>query len=246
MRIRLPLLVLALLTAGLATRASAQTVDEIVARNLQAKGGEALLRSTDSVRSTGTGTMQGQRVTIVTTTKRPFLMRNEITIAPGGNRPPQIMVQAFDGQNLWMRMGNMPPQVLPAGEQVEALKRTSQIDSPLLDYKAKGTTITLGEPIVEEGRQLHHLVVTPKGAPPMHYYIDAATNLESRMVIFVEQGAQKLRMAMRFSDFRTVDGRTVPFSITQYIDGEQIGQLRFEKVEFNIPLDEGIFRLPKA
>lgn len=229
--------------------AEAQTVDEIVARNLKAKGGEELLRSTTSVKTTATGQIQGQTVTVETVTKRPSLMRNEMTMkVPGGkgeNPPAQRIIQAFDGENLWMQMGSMPPQVLPPGDQVEAVRRTSQIDSPLLDYKAKGTTITLGEPSAEGGRKTHHLVVTPKGAPPMHYFIDAETNLESRMVIDMEQGGQKLKMEMRFGDFKTIEGRTVPFTITQYMNGNQIGQLRFEQVEFNVPVNDEVFRLPK-
>jgi len=236
-------------TLALASPALAQDVDEIVARNIQAKGGEALLRSTTSVRTTGGGTMQGQKVTVKTITKRPSLMRNELTLTvPGGmgEKPPsQSMIQAFDGENLWMQMGSMPPQVLPPGEQVEAVRRTSQIDSPLLDYKWQGTTITLGEPATEGGRKQHHLIVTPKGAPAMHYYIDAETNLESRMVIDVEQGGQKMRMEMRFGDFKTIDGRTVPFTITQFMNGAQLGQIRFDSVEFNVPVDDELFRLPK-
>lgn len=236
-------------TLALASSAAAQTVDDIVTRNIQAKGGEELLRATNSVRTTGSGQMQGQRVAIKTTTKRPSMMRNEMSVTvPGGagEKPPaQTVIQAFDGENLWMQMGAMPAQVLPPGEQVDAVRRTSQIDSPLLDYKAKGTTITLGEPSTEGGRKTHHLIVTPKGAPPMHYYIDAETNLESRMVIDVDQGGQKMRMEMRFSDFKTIEGRTVPFTITQFMNGTQIGQIRFETVEFNVPVDDELFRLPK-
>ena len=238
--------VLAALT--LAAPLHAQSVDEIVARNLQAKGGEALLRSTTSVRATGTGLMQGQKVNVVTATKRPYLVRNEMTpsgpsSATGGT--PPALVQGFDGETLWMQVGNAPAQPLSAGDRIEAMKRTSQIDSPLLDYKTKGTTVTLGDPVTEGGRKLHHLVVTPKDAPPMHYYIDAETHLESRMTMDVEESGQALRMEMRFADFRTIDGRTVPFTITQFMNGAQVAQLRFETVEFNVPMDDALFRMPR-
>lgn len=239
----------ALTTLALSTPAHAQAVDDIVARNLQAKGGEALLRSTTSVRATGTGLMQGQKVNVVTATKRPYLVRNEMTPsgpspAAGGNAPPSL-VQGFDGENLWLQVGNAPAQPLSAGDRIEAMKRTSQIDSPLLDYKAKGTTVTLGDPVTEGGKKLHHLIVTPKGAPPMHYYIDAGTNLESRMTIDVEEGGQSMRMEMRFGDFRTIEGRTVPFTITQFMNGGQVAQLRFDTVEFNVPMDDALFRMPR-
>jgi outer membrane lipoprotein-sorting protein len=219
--------------------AQAQTVDEIIAKNIEAKGGAALLKSTQSVRTTGKGTMQGAEVTITSSTKRPYFIRNEMDMAG------QKIVYGFDGETLWMSMGTLPPQKLPPGPQIDVLKQASQIDSPLLDYKAKGTTIELGEPATDEGRKLNHLVVTPKTGPKMHYYIDAATNLESKMVIEVEEGGQKNTMEMRFSDFKTTEGRTLPFTVSQFVNGNPLAVMKFEKVEFNVPLDETLFRMPK-
>jgi hypothetical protein len=223
----------------------AQTVDDIVAKNIAAKGGAELLAATTSVRTVGKGTMQppgtaqAAEVTVTTSTKRPFFVRNEMEMSG------QKLIQGFDGTTLWMSVAGMPAQSLPPGPQTEAFKTSSQIDSPLLNYKAKGTKIELGEPEAENGRKLHHLVVTPKTGPTMHYYIDPETNLESKMVIDIEEGGQKMRMEMRFSDFKEVDGRTVPFTVTQFLNGERVAQMNYEKVEFNVPMDESIFRMPK-
>ena len=187
---RTAVLTLALgLTAG---AAQAQSVDEIVSRNIEAKGGAALLAATTSVRTVGTGNMQGAAVTVSSVSKRPSFFRNEMEM--GG----QKLVQGFDGTTLWVAAGNMPPQALPPGPQTESLKHSSQIDSPLLNYKEKGTKIDLGEPLTENGRTLHHLIVTPRTGPAMHYYIDSATNLESKMIIDVEDCGQKMKMEMRF------------------------------------------------
>jgi len=219
--------------------AQAQTVDDLIAKNIQAKGGAAVLKSTTSVRTTGKGTMQGAEVSITSSTKRPYFVRNEMEMAG------QKIVQGFDGENLWLAMGTMPPQALPPGPQTEVLKQTSQIDSPLVDYQSKGTKIDLGEPATDNGRKLNHLVVKPKTGPTMHYYLDSETNLESKMVIDVEDGGQKMTMEMRFSDYKTVEGRTMPFTVTQIVNGNQVGQMKFEKVEFNVPLDDALFRMPK-
>ena len=55
-------LAVAVLTGAVfAIPAFAQTADEIVARNIEAKGGAARLKETTSVRTSGTGTMQGPR-----------------------------------------------------------------------------------------------------------------------------------------------------------------------------------------
>jgi hypothetical protein len=221
-----------------APAAQAQTVDEIIGKNIDAKGGAALLKSTQSVRTVGKGTVQGAEVNIISSTKRPYFFRNEMELAG------QKLVQGFDGTTLWMSMGTMPPQQLPPGPQTDALKQASQIDSPLLDYKEKGSTVALGEPLTEEGRKLHHLIVTPKTGPKLHYFIDANTGLEAKMVIDIDEG-QKMSMEMRFSDYKTIEGRTMPFTVTQFMNGNPVGEVKYEKIEFNVPLDETLFRMPK-
>jgi outer membrane lipoprotein-sorting protein len=217
----------------------AQTVDDIIARNIEAKGGRLLLMQTTSVRTTGKGMMQGAEVLMTSLTKRPSLMRNEMTVAG------QKMIQGYDGETVWVAAGGLPAQALPPGPMAETLKQTSQIDSPLLDYKAKGTKIELGKGTTENGRKVHHLIVTPKGAPTMHYYIDAETSLESKLVIDVEDGGKSSKMEMRFSDFQDVDGRKVPMTITQVVDGNQVVQFKYDKIEFNVPLDDSLFKMPK-
>jgi outer membrane lipoprotein-sorting protein len=229
----------ALLVTVAALQGQTLSVDEIIAKNISARGGVETLKGTTSVRTTGKGVMQGAEMTVSSVNKRPYFFRNESSL------PGQKRILAFDGENLWMALGDMPPQLLPPGPQLEAMKQTSQIDSPLLDYKAKGTRIELGQPLAEEGRTLHHLIVTPKGAPAMHYYIDAVTNLEAKMVIEVEENGQTTKMEMRFSDFTNVQGRQVPFTVTQFVNGKQAAQVKYSSVEFNVPVDDSLFRMPK-
>lgn len=239
---RLSVLLSALLLTAPLTYA--QTVDEIVAKNLEAKGGVEILKNTTTVRTEAKGTVQGAEVTITTLSKRPHFVRNEMQrIGPAGT--PQKNIMGFDGTTMWVAMGGTPAQALPQGPQTESFKQTSQIDSPLLDYKSKGTTIELAPGVTEGGRKLHRLVVRPVTGPALHYYIDAVTNLESKMIIEAEENGQKMTMEMRFSDFRTVDGRTVPFTVTQFMNGREAGTMKYTKIEFNAPLDDALFEMPK-
>jgi outer membrane lipoprotein-sorting protein len=171
--------------------------------------------------------------------KRPNLMRNEVSGAG------QSFVIGFDGTTVWIAPQGMGAKAMPPGPQTEMMKQTSQIDSPFLDYQAKGTKIELAGTESEGERKLHHLVLIPKAGPRMHYYIDAATGLESRMVIESTDGGATNRMELRFSDYRTVDGRTVPFAMTQVVNGQEAGQIKFDKIEFNVDLDDSMFRMPK-
>ena len=231
----------ALVLSVAAPTAGAQTVDEIVAKNLEAKGGLEKLKSTNSVRMIGTALVQGTHVPVTTVSKRPNMMRNEIEM--GG----QKLVQAFDGTTMWMLVPGMPAQAVPQGPQIDMIKRGLhlQFDPPFIDYKEKGHKIELQGKESDAGKDVYHLVVTPKDGPVAHYYIDAATGLETRMVMEIEDPAMKGKMETRMTDYRNIDGRMVPFSMTQIVNGATVAEMKFDKVEFNVPIDDALFKMPK-
>ena len=231
------LVVLALFICVPAARA--QTVDEIVAKNIEAKGGAEKLKGTNSVRMSGTATVQGQVVPMMTLAKRPNMMRNELEIAG------QKMVQAFDGTSMWMMIPGMPAQEVPAGPQTEFFKRNSQFDPVFIDYKEKGHKIELQGKETEGGKEVYHLLVTQKDAPVTHYYIDAATGLETKTVTDIDLPEMKGKMEIRMSDYRNIDGRMIPFAMTHIVNGNTVAEMKFEKVEFNVPVEDTLFKLPK-
>lgn len=232
-----PVFMLCVALVSLAGVASAQTADEIVAKNLEAKGGVDLLRQTSSVRITGTMNVAAAKGTTQTVSKRPNLFRREMDMSG------QKMVQAYDGAVLWMRMGNMPPQEMPLGPQSEALKRNADFDSAFIDWQKKGHKVEYKGKVTEEGKEYHHLVFTPKDGSSIEYYIDPTTWLEAKTVM--QDPATKGRMETRLTDYRAVAGRMIPFVMTNVLNGTQVAQIRLERIEFNVPIDDALFRMPK-
>lgn len=231
--------VAALVVAFAVPAVHAQTVDEILAKNLQAKGGVESIKATTSVRMTGKANVQGMDVPITSSVKRPYMMHNQMDM--GG----QKMVQAFDGSTMWVAVGDTPPQALPTGPQIEALKQNSTFDPLFLDYKAKGHTIELVGKETDGGKAVNHLRVTTKEGMKFDYYLDAETGLETRFTTTAEAQGQKAELETRFGDYRTIEGRTLPFTLTQFMNGNQIVQMKYEKIEFNVPLDDAMFKMPK-
>ena len=90
--------------------ASGQTLDEIIAMNLKAKGGLEKIRATSTVRMTGHVTATDapsaapKNATTTMLAKRPNMMRREQTI------DGETFVSAFDGATLWVQRGNQPPE----------------------------------------------------------------------------------------------------------------------------------------
>jgi outer membrane lipoprotein-sorting protein len=225
--------VLAVFSLGLAGTASAQTVDEIVEKNLKAKGGLDILRATNSVRMTA---KVNDQMPMTILAKRPNLFRREVVM--GG----QSIVQASDGSVLWMQQPGMPAAKVP--NPPAALKSEGEFDGVFVDYKARGTTIALvgKEPV--EGTDTYHLKVTTKEGAVQDIYLDAETGLERKIVISIQQGGQTLTQEQMPSDYRDVEGRKMPFRIKNVL-GTSTVEIVVEKVEFNVPIDDAVFKLPK-
>jgi outer membrane lipoprotein-sorting protein len=216
----------------------AQTLDEIIAKNLTSKGGLDKIRATTSVKMTGQVAANGKDVTMTIWAKRPNLMRREYSI------DGQSMVNAFDGTTLWMSAGTAPAQAMP-GPQAAYAKQESEFDSVFVDYKERGHAVEfLGKENVS-GKDAYRLKVQKKGGPPQDYYLDAATGLEMKISTNVDQGGSPAAIVTEMSDYRNVDGRQVPFSTRQLVNGKVMAAIALDRVEFNVPIDEAIFRMPK-
>lgn len=217
--------------------AYAQTVDEIVAKNIAAKGGEAKLKAVQTLRQTGSITLQGQTAQLMTVAKRPNLSRQEIMIMG------QTITMAFDGTKAWMinPMVGPDPIEMPA-EQAEMIKDQADIDGPLMDYKAKGSTVELVGVEEANGRKAFHLRVTRKGLPPTELFIDNQNYLDVKAVTTVPGSGT---MEVTFGDYRSVDGMMVPFSVKSSAAGMTISELKLDKVEFNVTLPADAFKIKK-
>ena len=47
-----------------------------------------------------------------------------------------------------------------------------------------------------------------------------------------------------FSDYRSVDGGMVPFVLKQRQNGTIIATTTLDKVEFNVSIEDGLFKMP--
>jgi outer membrane lipoprotein-sorting protein len=226
--------------------ASAQTLDDIVAMNLRSKGGIEKIRATQTVRMTGSVAArdpmgQEMKATMVILAKRPNLMRRETTTVNG-----QPTVMAFDGKTFWMARGSMPPQQLP-GPQAAYAMQDAEFDSVFVDYKEKSYRISLAGKEAIDGKPVYHLKVAKKNGPVQDFYLDAQTGLEKKISVRVEVPDQPpITFVTEMSDYRDVDGRQIPFKTQQTQNNVTVSTVTLEKVEFNVPADDSLFRMPPA
>ena len=236
------LLALAAAHAQAPASAPLPTVDEIIAKNLQAKGGAEKWQSVKSVKMTGKMTAQGSEMPLTVYAMRPNFNRQEITL-PAGKA-----IQAFDGTTAWVvnpMLGIETPQVVP-GPAAEFTKQSADFDGALINYKDKGNVIELVGKEQLDGKDVYHLKVTVKGGPLQHYLVDANSGLELRTSTEIELGdGKKQSLTSAMSNYKAVNGIMIPHTVTQTAGERQLLQWTITSVEFNAVPDDSIFRLPK-
>lgn len=226
-------------------QAGAQSLENIIGMNLQAKGGLDKIRATSTVKMTGHVSAKedpaGEAKTAATTmmAKRPNMMRREQVVNG------ESTISAFDGTTLWMSRGTMPPEQAP-GPQAAYARQDAEFDSVFVDYKEKGHAIALVGREKRGGAEVFHLKVTKKGGPPQDYYLDASTGLEQAISMTLQGGPMPMVVVTELGDYRQVDGRMMPFSIRQRVNGAVSASTTIDTVVFNAPIDDETFRMPRG
>lgn len=233
------LLAIAALTVP-AAHVQAQSLEEIVAKNLQARGGAERLRSLQTVQTAGTLTTSRGEIPVTTWAKRPHKFRRDMKL---GNRSTSL---AFDGSSVWVvdpGSGSETPRAI-SGPEALAAREEGSFDPLLLDYKERGHQVTFIGNETIDGVPVYHLRVTRKGGQIEHHYINADTGLEMRIVATLERTGFKTELRTDLSDYREVDGLMFAFRIQQSSSNEK-AMVTLDRVVFNMPIDDEVFRLGK-
>ncbi len=225
--------------------APSPSLDELVTKNIEAKGGAEALRALQSLHRTGKMLVDEGQIELAYSQvkKRPLEVRTEVTLQG------MTAVQAFDGKEGWKIspfQGRKDPEKMSA-DDVKSLIEDAEMDGPLVDWKEKGSTVEyLGTEDVD-GTLAYKLKVVRKNGDVNFVYLDPDHFLEIRILTQrVEQGAQ-VEVETDLGDYEKINGVFVPFSIEAGRKGDPDKQkIVIDKTEGNAPVDDAIFHFPTA
>lgn len=220
-----------------------ETVDGLVTKNVEAKGGAQALAAVKSLRLKGKMlSNHGQlELTYVQIKKRPGAVREETSLQ-GMTR-----VDAYDGTQGWKISpfgGRKDPEKVSV-DDAKSLVEDAEIDGPLVDWKAKGNTVEyLGTEDVE-GTLAHKLKVVRKNGDMSYVYLDPDHFLEIRVITQRMENGARVEIETDLGDYEKIDGVFFPFSIEGGPKGSTDKQkIILEKAEANVPIDDATFKFP--
>ncbi len=226
--------------AGLAA-AQTPSADDLVAKHLAARGGEDKLKSLTAMRLTGSVSMRGMEMPVTVLTKRPNKMKQQMTMQG------QTLVQAFDGETVWAvnpMLGGTTPRVVE-GAAADGMKSQSLFDGPLVGYKDRGDTLEVVGPAEIEGARTWKLKLTRKDGKAMHIFLDADTGLEKQWTATMDQNGLTMEIQTLMTDYQATDGIMVARTMRNLMGGQPMATVRFSTIEFNIPVEDSEFAMPK-
>jgi len=243
LRVQLALVALGLVLA--IGRTPALSVEELVAKHIAARGGLDALRAVKSLRLTGRLIFVGAGYQLAYTEvlKRPGLVRLEYSTQG------LTGVQAWNGTDGWQIapfQGRKDPERTSRDDN-KGIIDDADLDGPLVDAAAKGSTLTyLGTEDVD-GTDAHKIKVAGKDGDTLTVFLDPDYFLTIRTRYQHTVRGADTQSETDFGNYEKVNGVLIPYSYEVGSPNAPRSQkIVLDKVEMNVPVDDALFAFPAA
>jgi outer membrane lipoprotein-sorting protein len=218
---------------------------QIVDKNVAARGGLPAWHAVSSLSMSGKIDVGGKKETslpFVMTMKRPHKSRFELRFQE------QTAVQVYDGTQGWKVRPFLGRNEVEPFTPAETKSATTlgELDGPLIDYAAKGTTVELLGMESVEGHSAYKLKLTMKDHVQRRLWIDAKSFLELK----IDGEPRKLDGRMRnvaiyYRDYKTEKGLTLPYLMETVVEGAKAShKISIQQVTLNPAADDALFAKP--
>lgn len=232
-----------LLVFFVASSASAQTVNSILAKAFAARGGLEKIRAVKSERVSGTITFGGDtsgpfRVEF----QRPLKMHMQLTLQN------QTLVRVYDGKSAgWANNpfnGKMIPEPMSA-DDLKNIADESDFDGQFVDANRKGNQVVLVGKDKVADKDAWRIKLTTKAGEVREYLFDAKSFLLLKWEGNRKFEGKELPVESYFYDYRAVDRLKFAFRIESGASAAEINQkIAIDKIELNIDLPASDFGRP--
>ena len=231
---------LAVLTASLSSvPAAAMTVDEVIAKHIEARGGAEAWSKVHSLKATGSFTAFSKIAPFTLHRERDRKYHIDHVL------DDKLVVIGYDGETAWWinNWYGVPWAQKIGGQDLKVFMQDVDFESPFFNYKDKGYQVELlGEGDLD-GQKALELQLTRPDESVETWYLDPETYLEIGYDAEGSDFGQPRPQRAFIEDFREVDGVMIPHYVEkQWYTRNRI--MEVEKVETNLEIDGGLFEMP--
>lgn len=211
------------------------TAEKVIAKYIEAIGGEKKVKELKSVKTTAKGTIQGMEVTMLSSKKAGGKYLMELSVTGMGT----LQKVVSDGKDISQEMrGQKIP--LDAGMKELSLFETHIVaEVALAAMNIKPTLIGIEN--VEGVEAVVIDYVFPAGGKISNYF-DKNSGLKIQTVTYVKTPQGEVAVPIQFQDYKEVSGVKIPHTLLQSMGPMK---LKFEtsSAEANVNLDDTLFKV---
>jgi outer membrane lipoprotein-sorting protein len=240
------LTLLVLLLPAVVPAARAQTVEEILARSAEARGGADRLAAVDTIVGTGTALLGGQiEAPFRYEWKRPNRFRFELTLQG------VTEVQASDGTTAWRLDPSDQPEPEPmAAFDLAMLNDAADFLGALVNPEAKGHEVELVGRVEVEGTPAWELRVTRAEGFLERIYLDFEHLIEIQELEEhpLPSGGEPVVLVTNWGDYKEVGGLLLPHYWSRYprANPADVLTLTFDSLKLGETIPDERFSMPGA
>ncbi len=221
------------------------TVDDVIKKNIEARGGAENWAKVKNVTMEGIYVSFSEPEPFKIWRQRPDLYRFD------SKRINQFVIHAYDGQKAWwinplMGPPHDKPQIIPSQNNLDKVTLRERFFEPVFwNYTEKSHQVELEEKEIFDDKECYKLKVTLADSTIEFWYIDAESFLEVGMTGDTYDFGMKVSMETFFSNYEDVDNLKFPFLIeSEY--GTRYRSLEIEHIEINTEIEPSVFVMPDS
>lgn len=215
------------------------TLEELLQRNVEARGGYEAWKKVETVRMTGSVEAAGESNPLRVEFKRPksFRIETEVQGEPA--------VQGYDGKIAWVEPPFAGQAFRLPEEAAEGAAEQADFEGPLMDHEAKGLTLELAGREEVDGRETYRIDYSGENGRKGSVFLDPETFLEVRQTSERTVQGQDVEVEINLRDYKEVGGLKVAHTIEQQLSMAPEPQvIRVDEIEVNVELDDDRFAFP--
>lgn len=218
--------------------AAAQSVDDVISKHVDARGGRAAWDAVETLKVSGNFTSFSLVSPFTLHRKRDDRFHMD---AIWNDKP---VITGYDGELAWWEHGWYQEGALPVtGQDLYVVLGDVHFATPLFDYKERGYSAELLGPNELEGIPAIGIKLTRPDEQEETWYLDPKSFLEIGRTSPGSDFGNPMVQRTFYDEFKKVEGLVIPHVVeAQWYTRDRV--MHVDSVEINVKIDDALFRMP--